>query len=422
MTNTPLVNTSRMSLRYKQYASNVIIPGTPPVPSTDPGSTGGLELRRQSSSLNLAKSSMTSSEVRPDLQIADFRHGGRRVPGDIMDEISPLTFQDYFAAGVRGTWAAGPSITQSTYTSLAATNSTGKFTLGASTWVAAGFKVGDIFRPSGVAAPNNGANFMILSMSGVDAFVYPAPADMVADTTFGVALAGRKVIAPDEGSYVIPKFLIEHNYPDNDVSHLFLECLVGQTKVSFTEKFGTVQFTLLGRDMQALSGAGAPFFTAPTAPTTTTLLTSFGGFILAAGVPIIAVTQVDLTIDLKQSGPEVAFDNFMPAIFTNAMIGTGTVSGFYSDDIMRGDFDAETEIDIALMGATAPLTISTGNPSLSYADFIKFYMPRVKLSGFNITNSGTAGAPFTAPFSFYRKATSTGYDSTTIGIQDSLSA
>ena len=59
------------SLTYKKEGTFGVVPAA----------SGGQALRRISSDLSLKKDTYQSSEIRPDQQIADFRHGVRRAAG-----------------------------------------------------------------------------------------------------------------------------------------------------------------------------------------------------------------------------------------------------------------------------------------------------------------------------------------------------
>ena len=79
----------------------------------------GTVLRRVSSSLALTKEAFTSNEVRPDQQVYDMRHGVRRVAGNIQGELSRTSYDDFFAAALRGSWSSNklkPGTTQTSYT------------------------------------------------------------------------------------------------------------------------------------------------------------------------------------------------------------------------------------------------------------------------------------------------------------------
>src|SRR5574340_1406595 len=73
---------------------------------TVPAATGpvGQSLRRVTSDLNLTKETYQSNEIRTDYQVSDFRHGVRSVAGTINGELSPGTYEDFFAAALMQEW------------------------------------------------------------------------------------------------------------------------------------------------------------------------------------------------------------------------------------------------------------------------------------------------------------------------------
>ncbi len=71
----------------KFYASGVMASNALADIATAPGASGGQVIRRVASTLKLAKDSYQSGEVRNDRQIADFRHGTRRVTGKVLTDV-----------------------------------------------------------------------------------------------------------------------------------------------------------------------------------------------------------------------------------------------------------------------------------------------------------------------------------------------
>ena len=67
---------------------------------TAPAASGAQLLRRAQSTIDLTKETYQSGEIRPDMQVADFRHGVRNVAGSIAGELSPGTFAARIAASM----------------------------------------------------------------------------------------------------------------------------------------------------------------------------------------------------------------------------------------------------------------------------------------------------------------------------------
>ena len=116
----PLAEGVSARIAYKFYADQKIIPGVPAVSATDPGPADAQVLRRVSSSLAFTKDTYQSNEIRSDYQISDFRHGVRRVAGNVSGELSPLTYAELFAASLRSDWVAAVSLSNTELTSMTA--------------------------------------------------------------------------------------------------------------------------------------------------------------------------------------------------------------------------------------------------------------------------------------------------------------
>jgi hypothetical protein len=67
------------TLRYKKQS----------VLGTAVSGAGAQVLRRVTSDIDLAKDTYQSAEIRPDMQVADFRHGMWKVGGGVSGELSP---------------------------------------------------------------------------------------------------------------------------------------------------------------------------------------------------------------------------------------------------------------------------------------------------------------------------------------------
>ncbi len=403
-------------ISYKAYASGVISANAEPDTSTDPGASGGQQLRRVSSTLTLQKDTYQSQEIRTDRQIADFRHGVRRVAGDIEGELSPKTYQDFMEAAMRGTWSAAITLTEADFTSIAAANATSRLTFASGDPIALGLRVGDMVRLTEASVAANNRDFRIISFGGTsnrEITVDPAPTDMSADTDITLARAGRKLIIP-ASSHVKRKFAIEHYHEDIDLAELFTECrIAGMTCRMPPTGMSMATFNVMGRNMQKLESGSSPYFSSPTAPTETGLLASVNGRLLVGGSLVGVVTGLDFQLGLAPSADPVVGQNIVPEIFLGRASVSGNMTAFLQDGTLLGHFIDETEISLAVW-------LTTGNAASS--PFMSFYFPRIKLGGAAIQNQGEAGVPINIPFQALKKATATGHDATTLVIQDSESA
>ncbi len=407
----PLAEGVSARISVKPYAAGTITPGADPDPTVEPGATGGQILRRVSSSLTLSKDTYQSAEINSHRQLADFRHGVRRVTGGISGELSPLTYEMLFEAAFRGTWdITATSTTEAVLTSLAADHTLSTLTAGGGDPVVAGFRVGDVIRLTGASVTgNNGVNFTVTSFSGASnrtIHVYPAPATMAADTAFTMAAVGGNLIVPASG-HVSRKFAFEIWNQDIDVAQLFTECRVGGFNVQLPPTgIGTVEFTVMGRDGIAFEAGAAPFFTAPTAETTTGLVASVNGLLQVNGVTRAVVTGANIQMELNPEGTPVIGSDLVPEIFLGRALVTGQMTALFEDMELINAFIDEDEISLLIY-----LTTSSGGSS----DALTFFLPRIKLGGASVDTSGEAGQVITVPFTALKGITG---DATTIRITD----
>jgi hypothetical protein len=405
------------TLIYKAYASGAITANTEEDTSTAPGASGAQVLRRVSSTLNLAVDPYQSAEVRKDRQIADYRHGPRRVQGAISGELSPKSYFPFIEAVHRDTSVAELEVDQDDHTSLTADKDASTFTVGSGDLVTSGFHVGDVIRITNLATAttNNNVNFTIKNISGssnVTMTVTPAPlADASAETTFTITRPGKTTIVPSS-SFVSRKFAIEHNAEDLDISRLFTECRASSYSISVPATgMATCDFGFMGRNMKVLSSSNAPYFSSPTDASTTGTLTSVNGMLLAAGSKSGVVTGIDLGMDLSPSAAIVNGQNFPAEIFLGRANMTGTVTAYFDSATLINDFLNETDIALQVV-----LTTTTDDDS----PFVSVYLPRIKFSDANLQLQGEGGQTISLPFqALLENNAATGEVVTTVRIQDS---
>lgn len=404
-------------IAYKAYASAAITAGTLATSSSALGAASAQVLRRVSSTLALSKDVYQSAEIRADRQIGDYRHGTKRVQGNISGELSPLTYEEFFEASMRGTWAAAITASQSDFTSVSADNASSKFTFSAGNPVTKGFRVGMGIRFTSLSdSDNNSKTFVILSFGGSnnrEVTVYPAPDSMTADSAFTMTSVGRSLIIP-ASSHVSRKFGVEIYNEDLDIARLFCECRVGGFNVQLPASgMATVDFNLMGRDMETYSSGDAPFFTSPTAATTTGILAAVNGLLRVSGETVGVITGLNIQHEAALSGESVVGSNLVPEIFVGRHTVSGQMTAFFEDLDLIDDFRNESEIEIL-----AYLTTT----SAANAPAMTFFLPRVKLGGADLQTDGEAGQSITLPFQALKyegTEASTGIANTTLQIWDS---
>lgn len=379
-----------------------------------PGASGAQLLRRMTSNLALVKDAYQSNEIRSDFQRADFRHGTRRVEGDLNGELSAGTYKDLFAAVCRQAFQTAAST--GAQTNITATVAAPQFVRGAGSFLTDGFKIGDVVRWTGWASPataNNTRNFLITAltatqMTGVFLDGTAVAAKAAGDSVTGT-VAGKKTWAPASG-HTDDSFAIEHWHSDVSQSELFLGCKIQQMTFNLPATgMATLATRVMGKDITA---AGSAYYTSPTAETATGVMAAVNGALYVAGTKIAFVTGGALTINGNMSAEPVVGSNVYPDIFEGRIIVNGQLTAFFEDGTLRDNFINEDEISLIL-------ALTANNQAA--ADFISIVLPRLKLGSAN-KDDGEKGLVQTLSFeALYNSSGGTGVSSekTTISIQDS---
>jgi len=403
-------------IAFKPYADGKIDSNTQPISGTDPGATGGQTLRRVSSSLKLAKDSYEAAEIRGDRQVVDFRHGTRRVTGSITGEFSPGTYFDFFEAATRGTASAAVNLDQTTLVSVTADASTSKFTFGGGDPVAGGLSVGGMFSLAGLVAgaANNNKKFTVVSFGGAgnhDVTVFPAPTTMASESTFTLTGSGKSLIIPSTG-FVPRKFAIEAFHEDVDLARLFTEVRVaGFTMTLPASGMSTVEFPMMGRDMEVFESGTAPFFTGPLPETDTGIFAAVNGMLSVGGSVVGVVTGLTITMDLAPSSDAVVGQNFVPEVFLGTAKVTGQITAMLEDATFIKNFLNEDEVSVL---AQLNTTNAPDSPSVS------IMLPRIKFSDSDVAITGLGAQTLTLPFTALKYiGAAPGVPKTTLQIIDS---
>lgn len=376
-------------------------------------------LRRVSTTLSLTKDSYQSAEVLKSRQIVDMRHGTRRAAGDISGELSPLTYSSFMQAATRGTWAAVSDITQATGAMSSATVSIASNVITASggSFITAGLRVGMVIRlTAGFVAGNMNKNLTItaLTATAITVVGHTLTDEAGPISTWTIDIPGKSVYIPETG-HVNRSFTFELNYADIDASELYTGCRIGRMQIGLPATgMSTMTLGVMGKDGTFLSGANAPYFTGTvTAPTSTGILAAVNGSLLVAGAPVAVVTGMELTLDLGPSSDAVVGSNTVPEVFLGVANLSGNMTVLFTDATFLNYFDDETEVSLMVR-----MDVDSSNNS----DFIQIVLPRIKFGTANISRQGNGGVPITMSFQALKKATTTGFEATTMWIQDSTVA
>ncbi|MEN9885480.1 MAG: hypothetical protein RL758_58 [Pseudomonadota bacterium] len=349
-----------------------------------PGQTGGQLLRRVQSTIDLAKEAYAANEKRTDFQIADYRHGVRRVQGQVTGELSPKTYADMFGVLLKRDFAAVSAITGLSVT-IAGTGPTYTVTRGAGDFLTAGVKVGDVIRLSGAGldAGNAAKNLMVTDLTATVATVIVLNGtSLVAEgpiSSTTVTVVGKKTFIPTTG-HTDKSIAFEHWYSDIGQSELFLGNKLTKASLSLPPSgLATVAFDVQGQDLASVAKRGnvaenAQYFTTPAAVTTTGALAAVNGILRVAGSTVATVTGLTIDINTNYTGDPVVGANTIPQLFPGKVMVTGQFTAYFDSVDLRNAFVNETEIDL--------LGVFTSDNSAA-ADFVTTILPRIKVGSAN---------------------------------------
>lgn len=376
--------------------------------------SGGQDLRRTSSTINLNKETYQSAEIRSDQQIADYRHGPQQVTGTISGELSAGTYKDFLGSVLRKDFVAVTSMTAAAVTIVA---STGVITFQTGNPLTSGIKIGMVVRitAGSVAANNLNKNLLVLGVTATTLTVKTLNGTALADNAVSVtgvtiAIPGKISYTP-ESSQTNDYYTIEHWFSDIAQSESFTDCALTNAQVSIPATgMATIGFPLVGLD---ITTGTSQVLTSPTAASTGGAYAGANGLLYVAGSAVAVITAIDFDINGNVAAADaVVGSNQRPDIFQGSLAVSGNMTVYFVDGTFRDYFVNETEVSVNVVMTTT---------SSNTADFISFEMSRVKVGGADV-GDGQNGLTRTFPF-VALKNTSGGAAlanyATTIMVQDS---
>jgi hypothetical protein len=379
-----------------------------------PAASAAQAMRRVTSSLDLTKDTYQSNEIRPDFQVADFRHGLRKVGGSISGELSAKTWGDFIAAALKKDFVAGVAVASASIT-IGGAAGAWTITRAAGSFLTDGVKIGDVIRLTAGAfnAANLGKNIQVTGMTAtVLTGVVLNGSAMVAEgpiATATVTVFGKKTMIPQSG-HTDKSFAIEHWHPDVPASEVYTGCKV--SKVTFTlpaTGMATVAVEFVGKD--ATPGT-VQYFTSPTPVTVTGTMAAVNGVVKVGTATGGTITSASIEISCAQSSEQGIGSNTADQVATGRVIVTGQITAKFDSTTLRDAFYNETE-------TSAYLAFTADNTPAS--DFIAFAMNRIKVNGAS-KDDGEKILVQTIPFQALLNSdggANQPEDLTTIAIQDS---
>lgn len=379
------------------------------------GAAGGKQLRRVKSNISPKKQTYESNEIRTDQQDAVFVHGLRSVGGDLDCELSPGSYQDPIGSLVRKAWAAVTSLTGLSLT-IAASGSLWTVTRGAGDFLASGIKIGMPVRITAGSfnALNLNKNLLVVAMTTTALTVATMNGTAmqaegpIASAT--IAVPGRYTYVPTTG-HTDESYTIEHWFSDIAQSEVYTGCKFTQMDVNLPPTgLATCKFNIMGKD---LGNTGVTqYFTSPTAPSSTSVVSAVNGVLVVGGAPVAVLTGMSFTLSGNYSAEPIVGSNTYSDIDRGRVKVQGQATIKFLDATFRNYFTNETEVT---------LVAAFANSVADAADFITFTFPRVKFNA-NDKDDGEKAIIQTVPFKALIDTTGgagTSREATTLMIHDS---
>lgn len=339
---------------------------------TAPGATGAQLLRRVQSTLDLNKDTYQSNEIRDDYQVADYRHGVRRVSGNVKGELSPGTYKDFIAAALRKDFAAVSALTSLNIT-VSGTGPSYTIARDTGSWLTGGIKIGQVVRltAGSFAAGNLNKNLLVTGVVALELTVIVLNGSALTAegpiSSATLTIPGKVCYVPTSG-HTNKSFAIEHWFSDVSQSELFLGCKVDSLEIGLPPTgMSTIDVAFQGQDIDTDSSA---YYTSPTAATSTGIVAAVNGVLLVGGTAVAICTGLSIKVASGLSSEPVVGSNILPEHSQGRVVVSGQFTAYFANATLRDNFINEDEISLVT-------ALTTSNAAA--ADFLVFAMPRLKV-------------------------------------------
>lgn len=308
----------------------------------------------------LQKGVAGSALIRRDALTVRGRHTSNKTMGSYSSELVVGTAaDDVYEAVMRGTWAAGATITEATVAIASAkiTAAGNTVTFSAGSVITAGVRVGEVHRwATGLNAADIGRNLITTGVTATSiTYAQALTTVTVPVASWSFSQPGRSLINP-----AIPinrYFTIEEAELDIQGGELFGDAMFG--KMSF--KLGTTgvistnyDWTGTG-DFTAIEPGDGPYFTDPVDFTAVPL--SVADATIRFGTETLAdMTALEFTFDLGLSAEEVSGAKVSPKVADGSLAINASMTCLRKDLAWVKAFDAETPLSAYLLAEGEPDT------------------------------------------------------------------
>lgn len=332
------------------------------------GGAGAQILRRVEGVFTTEADTFESDEVTPTFQTTDVQVGQQRARGSLRGRFSGKTYQDFIAAFCRQAFQAAP--TTGALITVTAAVASPQYVRAAGSFITDGFRVGQVVKWTGWAAPaaaNNDRYFLItaltaLQMTGVHldatAVIAKAAGDNVTCT-----LAGKQTWIPQSG-HTTELFTFEDYHPDMTVteSEVFYNMFGSSLAIAQDPKgYMGMDFGFMGRAQQ--NSSGAPYFVGPTAITSTRLHNLLDGALYLGGTKVADVTGLTLNLDQQAELAPATYGTRYPGGVAPGRIKIGgSLAALWTDKTLRDNFITRTKF--ALIGVSRAAALAQSDTAV----------------------------------------------------------
>jgi hypothetical protein len=352
---------------------------------------GAQFLRRKTNVFLRDVDSYESDEIVSHHQSTGVSFGLHKVTGKHEGLLSAKTYADFFAAMLEAAFAAGSTAVGASIT-IGGAGPSYTVTRAAGSFLTDGFKNGDVVRLTvgALNAANISKNLWVLSVTATVLTVIPlnfsslVAEGPIAGTT--VSVVNKKCKAPLTG-HTKDFFTFEDWYADIVRSELWTDVRVGQMAIGLPASGNAT----LGMDFVGLNRtlASVQAQTAPSAETTTGIMSSVNGLVAVNGVNQVAVTGVQINVanGLADSGPVVGAD-VAADVSSGRIRVSGQFTALFSDATIQAIYDAET---------ITSLQVALAADATAASDFMAFILSRIKITN-DSPDDGEKAITRTYPF------------------------
>jgi len=380
---------------------------------------GGQILRRKTSVAEVKRATYTNDEIVQHQQSTGVNLGTASSAWNFDGLLSPGTYAGLLQALLRKTFTATAALTGLSLTIAG----TGPYTItrGSGDFLAGGLKIGDVIRITAgtyTNAVNRDNNIVITGLTAtVITGITLNGSTLIAEgpvATSTITVMGKKSLVPLSG-HTDTLFTIEEWYADISKSEVFPDIRIGQADIGLPAS-GNATIKLTSQGLGVRTSNTSQQMTSPAAATTSPVLTSVRGILLAGGAKSQVVTGVTITIKtaLTPEGPVVG-SNYAPDMARGRVEVSGQFTALFDSTTFRDMFDSET---------LTSLVCVMGSDTTNTADFVSFNLSAIKLTD-AAPDDGEKAIIRTYPFTAQINAAggaALANDQTIISIQDSLAA